>query len=194
MNTPKTSLPFFAYGLLKPGQPAFFQIREYVDEATYEIACAPGVLVIQDALPILKKTDNNGATKGVLVPFKAESADEAYKTIRAFEPESIYQWDTEDVPGRRANVLYAAHPEAGNPIDWPNWDGWKDPLFKGALKVDEETRRQASEKHGYYRLFRLQMAYLLLWSAIERYLTFRYSAAGPIEKRVKKLSTRKGFR
>jgi hypothetical protein len=90
-------------------------------------------------------------------------------------------------------VLYAAHPEAGNPIDWPNWDGWKDPLFKEALKVIKETQQQASEKHGYHQLFRLQMAYLLLWSAIERYLTFRYSAAGSIEKRIEKLSTEEGF-
>jgi hypothetical protein len=72
-------------------------------------------------------------------------------------------------------VLSAAHPEAGNPIDWPNWDGWKEPLFKKALELMEETQKQASEKRGYYNLFRLQMAYLLLWSAIEGYLTFRYS-------------------
>ena len=190
MNTPDDlSLPFFAYGLLKPGQPAFVQIRDYVAVAGCVTARAPGVLLIQDGLPILKKSESD-ETLGVSVTFKDKlSARKAYKTIEAFEPESMYQWDTVVVADRCARVLYAKHPEAGNPVDWPGWDGWDDPLFNEALEVVEETRQQASRKHRYYQLFRLQMAYLLLWSAIERYVTFRYRAGDWIEK----LSAEKGF-
>jgi hypothetical protein len=190
MNTPDDlSLPFFAYGLLKPGQPAFVQIRDYVAVAGCVTARAPGDLLIQDGLPILKKTDNK-TTEGVLVTFKDKlSARKAYKTISAFEPAAIYEWDTVVVANQRANVLYAAHPEAGNPIDWPDWDGWDGALFEVALQVVEETRQQASRSRNYHRLFRLQMAYLLLWSAIERYVTFRYRAGDWIEK----LSAEKGF-
>jgi hypothetical protein len=71
-----------------------------------------------------------------------------------------------------------------------DWDGWKDPLLDQALPFVEKTRHQASlQKRAYHRLFRLQMAYLLLWSAIERYVTFRYRAGDWIEK----LSAEKGF-
>ena len=122
MNNPDDEgLPLFAYGLLKPGQPPSFQIRDYV--ARCEIVCAPGVLLIQDGLPILKKS-GTGTTEGVWATFKDKSARDAYEKIQVFEPKSIYRWDTVVLADmRHANVLYAAHPQAGNPVDWPGWDG-----------------------------------------------------------------------
>jgi len=31
---------------------------------------------------------------------------------------------------RPANVLYAAHPEAGNPVDLFDWNGWNRPAIR----------------------------------------------------------------
>jgi hypothetical protein len=189
VNPPDDSaLPFFAYGLFKPGQPAFFQIREYVPEAGCVTARVPGLLLVRDGIPILKNSDSDW-TQGVLVTFNAESAHQAYETIATFEPKGTYEWTPAVVGDRRANVLYAADPEAGNPIDWPDWDGWEDPLFKEALQVVEETQQQAQKHDLYHQLFRLQMAYMLLWSAIERYATFRFRATGRTEARISKLAT-----
>jgi hypothetical protein len=155
VNTPDPTLPFFAYGLLKPGQPAFFQIRDYVPVAGCVTAHAPGILLNQDGLPILKKPDSEStegespSVDGVLVTFKNKSAArKAYKTIQAFEPESMYQWDTVVVADRCANVLYAAHPEAGNAVYLWDWDGWKDPLLDQALPFVEKPGIKRPSKNA----------------------------------------------
>jgi hypothetical protein len=53
MNPPTDlTLPFFAYGLFRPGQIAYFQIREYVQEAIAGVE-VKGQLRIRDGLPMI---------------------------------------------------------------------------------------------------------------------------------------------
>jgi len=62
----------------------------------------------------------------------------------------------------------------------PAWDGSNDPLFTDALEVVADVLGQGPEYEWENKkpFFRLQMAYLLLWSAIERYASLRYGLRG----------------
>jgi len=96
------------------------------------------------------------------------------------EPDKQYYWATAPVSFRgakiTANILHGKSPTKGSvPLETPDWDGRDDPLFTTALAVVEETLR-ANEQFAWdlKPLFRLEMAYLLLWSSIERYTSLRY--------------------
>lgn len=59
--------PFFAYGLFRPGQLAYFQLRELVNEVTDPVQIA-GSLLLRDGLPIINPK-GDGFVKGVLLTF-----------------------------------------------------------------------------------------------------------------------------
>jgi len=70
-----------------------------------------------------------------------------------------------------------------------------DPLFVEALDVIEEMLRKNREFHDDLRkLFRLQMAYLLLWSAIERYEGLRYHLGSRVMQKVMRIAEEAIFR
>ncbi len=74
------------------------------------------------------------------------------------------------------------------------WDGKRDPLFTAALDVVEETLRTNREFAWDLKpLFRLQMAYLLLWSAIERYVSLRYHLGERVNQKVNHLASENVF-
>ena len=106
-----TELPFFAYGLLRPGQPAYFQLRESVERAS--AAQAPGSLWIRDGLPILNPTEW-GTVDGALLTFRPAQARAAYGRIAAMEPEKQYRWHEAEIGGGRANLLIGRSPESGS--------------------------------------------------------------------------------
>ena len=60
--------PFFAYGLFRPGQLAFFQVRELVSNVTDPTQIA-GSLLLRDGLPIIDSA-GNGCVKGALMTFR----------------------------------------------------------------------------------------------------------------------------
>jgi hypothetical protein len=186
------TLPFFAYGLFKPGQLAYFQIR---DLATSKPATAPGQLRVRDGVPFLAPSVPGWQVQGALVSFAPAAAEEGYALIAAMEPKDLYSWGTITVDnGVSANVLLGRSPEQGHPLDWPDWDGWTDPLFKEALDLIERRAEAARKQKGYEALFTRQMAYMLLWSAIERYLSLRYSLGEDVNKKIGKLAEEPGFK
>jgi hypothetical protein len=178
-------LPFFTYGIFKPGQISHFRLKEYVDHS--ELATIDRALCERDGIPLLD-TFNSGQTKGELFWFTSEHVDDAYDEITEIEPENQYEWTHRPVETESgeydANLLAGISPyDGGYKLeDWrgrpiQDWDGRKnDPMFNEALEIIEET----IEKHGkpqdnYFKsFFQLQMAYLLLWTVIERYATLRY--------------------
>lgn len=186
------SLPFFAYGLFKPGQLAYFQIRDFAKSIPATVA---GRLQIRDGVPFLIHPAAGYHVDGALVSFAAAHADDGYGRIAAMEPKHLYSWDTIHVAnGVTANVLIGRSPEKGHPLDWPDWDGWRDPLFVEALDLVERRAAEARKQHGYEALFNRQMAYMLLWSAIERYLSLRYSLGGEVISKIKKLAEEPGVK
>src|SRR5262245_25130086 len=100
--------PFFAYGLFRPGQLAFFRLRELVSEVTAP-AHVPGTLLLRDGLPIIDAA-GPGCVTGALVTFLPEQAAAAYDCISAMEPDKHYRWHEAQADGKPANVLVGRSP------------------------------------------------------------------------------------
>ena len=129
------------------------------------------------ASPILDPTDQS-QVKGSLIYFKDNNVIEAYERINHLEPEKHYKWmETKTNKNIKCNYLIGKYLEIGieenSPLDsdYP-WEGKEDPLFTDALDVIQETLEDNRNVVSFQAMFKLQMAYLLLWSAIERYAHF----------------------
>jgi len=177
MQSPEhPSLPFFAYGLFKPGELGFDRLEDMVEDCKVG-SVASGRLWIRDGLPLFDHT-LQGNVYGTLIEFKGDMAENAYRQIASIEPEDQYAWKEVRVHHSSgvfdANVLSGRTPARGGKLHDDNlWCGEDDPLFNEALDVIRETISSA-ESRDTKDFFRLQMAYLLLWSAIERYASLRY--------------------
>lgn len=197
------SLPFFAYGIFQPEELAFLQLKNYVaDEPNRSVI--KGTLRVRDGIPIVDP-EGQEPIDGWLLTF-GDKAKDAYDAIAAMEPKSQYIWATTRTEGEEVEVNYLAgkSPKKGSlPLneilwEWP-WKGRKDPLFTDALEVVQETLDLNSEKkfrsdpQNLKPLFRLEMAYLLLWTSIERYTALRYSLGPKPWERVKRIADEPAF-
>lgn len=189
---PSIDKPFFAYGLFRPGQLAFFQLRDLVSEV-FESASVAGSLLLRDGLPIIDPEGHN-RIRGTLLTFLPERTAEAYDRISAMEPDKHYRWNEIQVDGTSANLLVGRFPRKGSvPCEEDEWNGWNDPLFTAALEVVEETLKSQDFDWNLKPLFRLQMAYLLLWSSIERYVSLRYHLGDKVSEKVGQLAREPAF-
>lgn len=188
------TLPFFAYGIFRPGQLGFFQLKDLVNDITDPSEIA-GRLLLRDGLPIVDP-NGHGHVTGALLSFATrEAAEQAYDRISSLEPDLHYRWGQTAASGRSANVLWGRSPRKGSiECEEDEWNGWDDPLFTSALDVVEETLHfQNQFEWDLKPLFRLQMAYLLLWSAIERYVSLRYHLGNKVIEKVNKLADEHAF-
>jgi gamma-glutamylcyclotransferase (GGCT)/AIG2-like uncharacterized protein YtfP len=205
LNPPKdTSLPYFAYGLFRPDGPAYRQIQKLVEGNPVK-ATAPGSLWARDGLPLLK-IDTSGCVRGYVMSFHDDDANRAYCIISRFEPRQHYCWEKIELqqPKKVANALVGRRPErASVQIEEGEWTAWQDPV----LTVGLDIVRQAAEKHArqeftsappdsfeWPRLFHLQMAYLLLWTIIERYTALSYGPGLKPMERIKCLGEDQVFK
>ena len=185
-------LPFFAYGLFRPGQLAFFQLRELVSKVA-DPAEVAGSLLLRDGLPIIDP-QGRGRVRGAFLRFVSERSAEAYARISAMEPEKHYCWQEVQVDGTSANLLAGRRPSKGSgSCEDAEWNGWTDPLFTAALEVVEQTLNSQDYDWDLKPLFRLQMAYLLLWSSIERYVSLRYHLADRVTEKIGRLAREPAF-
>jgi len=83
-------LPFFAYGLFKPGQLGFDSIRAY--STSVNPAQVSGVLYEKDGVPLF--ANGNSDILGALIMFSPDSAHTAYNQIAVLEPGKLYKWET----------------------------------------------------------------------------------------------------
>lgn len=186
--------PFFAYGIFKPGQLCFARIKDIVQE--FAGATVNGILKERDGVPILVKSDNF-KIKGYLIYFKEGREEEAYRRIMEIEPHKVYKWGEIKVNDNVvSNVLLGRKDKKGSTdleyID--EWDGRSDPFFKYGLEEVETILKDNYESDCEYKsLFRLQMAYALLWSAIERYAGLRYHLGDKVYQKVSQIAEEKAF-
>lgn len=205
------SLPFFSYGVFKPGELGFLRIRRIVEEA--EEAVAEGYLFERNGTAVFSQSFSPSPVGGYLLQFS--EYDEAYDEIRSVEPEGQYephQLDVETTDGvEPANVLVVredwdqTHGPIGSitpmehelheqyDFDWYErvtwWNGRDDILFTGAIdkinrmidclpsSIDPDDPDQLTGSAAEH-FFDMQMAYLLLWTVIERFLNIRYATEG----------------
>lgn len=197
MNNPDDcGLPFFAYGLFKPGQLGFERIESFVSDC--QLHCfVNGTLWLRDGIPLLESGIGD-SVGGSLIFFRPEESRTAYGRVSEIEPDDQYRWGTVEVPiqaGKqeriqRANALLGRKPQRGSvAFQELDWDGHDDPLFNEGLDVVQETlSNNGVFNDDLKRLFRLQMAYLLLWSAIERYAGLRYHLGDRVMRKVEHIA------
>jgi hypothetical protein len=191
-----TSLPFFAYGLLRRSAPGFLMLRDVTDAA--ERGAVRGRLFVRDGLPLLAPSPDGKLVHGDVMTFRRGAEDEAYAVIGSFEPAIHYTWQT--VPMAKGdpgvvNVLAGIDPTTGSVASDSNeWRPGPDFAFAEAMEEiaelmdrDGQTEFGADASLEVRRMFRLQMGYLLLWSLIERYAVLRFGAVDDIEVRIEKL-------
>ncbi len=185
------SLPFFAYGVFKPGELAFLQVKDLVAECS---ECSMrGTLRIRDGLPIASPEDQ-GEIRGTLIKFRPAAENEAYRRIAELEPDHQYYWVTVTLKLGKANLLAGRSPNKGSVHPEEEWSGHNDPLFTVALDVVSETlENNRSFEWDLKPLFRLEMAYLLLWTSIERYASLRYHLGDKATKKVLNLACEPAF-
>lgn len=193
MNEPNVSLPFFAYGVFKPGQLSFLQISECVAQIRTDLQI-PGELRLRDGLPLFVPGEPDQFVKGSLIVFKDGKTKDAYARIADLEPKHQYWWKVMKFGGDEANVLVGRSPMKGSSPCDEEWNGWTDPFFCSALDVVDETLKANAEfKWDLKPLFRLQMAYLLLWSSIERYASLRYGFGDKPTPKIDRLADEPAF-
>lgn len=188
------SLPIFVYGTLMEGQPGFHQLEKFTPRVS--TAQVPGLLYLRDGLPLLDVGDS-GLVTGQLLQFPDESQEQALNSICLFEPLELYEWRrVETHAGVRANVLQGRHLTKGGaePAPGNRWSLEMDPLFSDALEVVRATvNAHATEEFpnspavDWNRAFHIQMAYLLLWSVLERYSALAIGPAVNPNKRISDL-------
>lgn len=186
---PNMELPIFVYGLLQPGELGHDQIRAEVDRP--EDATAWGALRILDGLPIFDP-NLSGHVRGSVFTLTVLG----YEAVSAFEPSSIYRWATTRVRVGdldqivEANVLVATVDEGGRSIleradggdVVESWSAASDPLLAYGLGVVSEMAivdaaepfgpSNALEVQDWRRFYRVQAAYLLACTVLERIAVF----------------------
>ena len=184
LKKPNTKLPFFAYGIFKPGQIAYSKISDLdfeMKEATVNYSMRQ-----RDGVPILLREKNKGHTRGCLYDFN--DGENAYNIICQTMSPALYQWGTIDVEGEKANVLFGLKPDSGSDsiedaCDRECFDGRNDPIFKEGIQL---IRKNLDEEDFDWEegFFKLQMNYMLLWSAIDRYCKLKYNMGSEHENRL----------
>ena len=203
------TLPLFTYGIFKPGQLGYFRLKDFVTKK--KNAKVPSELKVRDGLPIF---DGRGHSEveGVLLFFNKEHCKEAYEHIIEIEPDKQYEWGTCDAKvdneSYEANILLGKKPDKGTVRfkdeyeDYLHqWDSKEDdPLFTTALDVVQDVISECTDfefkggpKADLKPFFRLQMAYLLLWTSIERYASLRYGLKEDPHRKVKQISSEEPF-
>jgi len=193
------SLPFFAYGLFRPGELAFPLIGGGVVGKTE--GRIENTTTVRDGLLLLSESEY-GMTEGFVLNFDSESQQSAYEEIAKFEPWSQYRWGTTDAVTDRetvaVNVLFGKSPKSGSNDSSDmerSWSGRHDPLFFEAPEVVQELLENAGE----YKVndakptLRIQAAYMLLFSAIERFATHRVLLSGDPTKKLDQLAETSEF-
>src|SRR5712664_684686 len=179
-------LPYFAYGLFQAGELCHARIKPFLAEPP-AVDLVRGKLLVRHGLPLVALDDGNGSVEGSVLHFRRERRREAYEEIVAFEPSAHYRWDatTTVTAGVTVNVLVTRSPSKGHPEEFEGnrWSHRDDPVFREGLRLVSEIVQEfggqafpGSPPHAFDwpRFFRLQMAYLLLWAAIERYTAFAF--------------------
>lgn len=188
--------PFFAYGHFKKGQLAYCKIADCVEDVAHDEV--PFKMHIRDGVPTIKKENSRFRTRGHKIYFANGREEEAYSIISNTELGNYYKWDTVDIGGETFNFLTTEDLE-GTFVDIDDdgkyigeYDGRNDPFFfKAPQFIRNELENIDYDDECF--IFRIQMYYMLLWSAIDRYCTLKYDISKSQGDYLKALSQDEAF-
>jgi hypothetical protein len=149
----------------------------------------------------------DGRVAGWLLWFAPGSLDQAWSVVCSFEPATQYKWQ---ITQAHSDVQLSANALAGRRVregeaeeTVQEWSAGLDPVFTEGMA---EVRRLVEEAAPdgicpqpdtpelWSRFFRLQAAYLLLWSIVERYTALRFGPGLDPWDRVTRLGEDTSFR
>lgn len=181
------NLPFFAYGVFRKGELGFLNISDLIDKILDPVFIK-GDLLLRDGLPIINPQGDSNVP-GSMITFKKGHQREAYERINRVELDRQYRWEETSTQRIQCNYLVGRSPGKGSVPADEGWHGKNDPLFTAALEVVEEIlKAHADFDWDLKPMFRLQMAYLLLWSSIERYASLRYHLGNRVLEKVMQIT------
>lgn len=177
IQKPDINLPFFTYGVFRPGEISFLCIKDYTKSITP--LKIKGKLLLRDGITLYTHNEIDGVD-GYLIDFNQNDTDKAYEVIKNLEPENLFEWGIiNTLENKSFNILIGKSPKNGTEdiyeSDWKTI--WEDPFFKSAIEVLDEFEDEEFD-FNLKPLFKLQMKYMLLWTIIERFTFFRYSLGG----------------
>lgn len=198
------SLPFLAYGFFKPHQLAYSQIKRNVCE--YEKADIHYQLMNLNGMPVLHNKAINGSVDAYVIRFEEGKETYPYRAIGYSRNMHIYSWEVvsiEDADGNCQDVnvlMYAGDksPKNFHGFENNNYDWRNDPVFDNTLKYLDMNIKGLKGMNFQYKwddlkpLIGVQSLYMSLWSALDRFLSFRYGKSQT--RNVKLLSDEKSFR
>lgn len=169
------SLPFFAYGIFKPGQLAYSRIKDYVYGEPIKTS-VKHALYERDGIPFVSEKDISHETEGYVIHFKENCQELAYDVIRKTESAKFYRWNTTESDNGTVNILFGKSPSKSNPLRVENnrYDGSKDVFFTKAINLIAIEMKNYENDSSFENFFKLQRNYLLLWTCIERYTSLKY--------------------
>lgn len=171
--------PFFAYGIFKPGQIAFYKIENCIFK--FENHEIPREMIMRDGVPIIKNINSSRFTNGYKIYFKKEDCETAYGKISETQPYDLYKWDVIEVNGDECNILigkdsdngsYASVDSNGKYVG--DFNGRNDPFFDDLINYICDELKNKKYVDNYF--YKIQMYYMILWSAIDRYCSLKYGA------------------
>ena len=192
------NLPFFAYGIFKKGQISFFRIKDFVKDIK-QTHIENAFLAERDGIPLLGVKKENEILEGDfaniyadnrvygdLISFKKVNLKEAYLSIANIEPEKQYLWGTVKIGNVKVNTLIGRRVFKGSiPMHEQSWDmSFHDPFIGGVIKFKEDVLASEDRRENFIEL---QAVYLMLWTAIERICTLKFSLASKSEGLEKQL-------
>ena len=183
-------IPFFSYGLFRPGEIAFQIISKYVDFNKIEKRNIEGSLKLRDGLIIFDEKGND-KVHGYMFYFKNGMESLAYEAINRLEPENYYAWnDGQSKYHGEFNILVGRSVKKGvdeergsnDPLIWDKlFDSiWSDPfIINGFNLLDEYSKKKISiqtlskdfkwdEESLFNDYLSYQMFYIFLCSILER--------------------------
>ena len=180
-----TKLPFFSYGVFKPGQLGYHNIEECVD--TVEDAKCEFKLMAINGIPVLiNEKMENTFSKGCILSFKKNKQKEAYKCIGESKRVDMYCWREIVINSQKVNVLMGVRPEIVKSCanrnlisyDWGRDDFTFLNNFRFVERELKEFKKKSQSTNGIRwsnnDFIKIQMYYMLLWSSIDRFTTLRY--------------------
>lgn len=169
------SLPFFAYGVFKPGQLAYSRIKDYIIGEPKKCS-VKHTLYERDGIPFVCEKNTKNETHGYLIYFKENFREKAYDLIRKTESAKFYRWETTESDFGDVNILFGKTPSRSNPslVKGGKYDGAKDVFFTKAMNLIAKDMKNYEIESDFENFFKLQRNYLLLWTCIERYTSLKY--------------------
>lgn len=205
-NKENKDLPFLAYGFFKPHQIAYSQIKKYVKGKPKKVEIYH-VLKNVNGMPVLLNEPSNLPAVAYIINFRHDPQYQAYRIIGNSKNKHIYSWkritiETEDSKSQEVNVLMYSEekPLPKDLFGFPegNYDWRDDPVFEATFDYLDWQINQLKTPHFEHDWFNLkplmglQSLYMTLWSAIDRFMTFRYGKSQTWN--VKELSLEPSFK